>query len=63
MTEFFISFIVVLNIFVWLIFPWIINKQLRLKKTLIYKRIILTIQILFSLVSLYGIYKVIELFN
>ncbi len=62
MTEFFISFIVVLNVFVWIIFPWVISKQLRLKKTLVYKRIILAIQIIFTLVSIYGIYKVIELF-
>ncbi len=63
MTEFFISFIVVLNVFVWIIFPWVISKQLRLKKTLVYKRIILAIQIIFTLVSIYGIYKVIELFK
>ncbi len=63
MTVFFITFFIVLNLFVWVILPWIISKQLRLKKSKIFKRIILTIQILFTLISIYGIYKVFQIFE
>ncbi len=63
MREFFIAFFVILNLFVWIIFPYIISKQLKLKKNKTFKRVILIIQILFTLLSLYGVYKVFEIFE
>ncbi len=52
-----ISFIVVLNIFVWIILPFIINKQSKLKKSNIQRIITQSVQLIFSVLSVFALLK------
>ena len=63
MRLFFISFIIVLNLFVWFVFPWVIKRQMRLDPGKWFKRVLRIVQVVFGLVSIYGIYKVLLMFE